>query len=250
MDEQGFEKSERISVNFDLGEMPKYAIIMLASFIIIFAFAGMVRHMIRNSAGLTILLAATGFISLFFTMRFGKEVLKGHFEKYGWFIIPPALAAIFLTSSIKPVVFVILFMIHGLACFFLKTLKNTARLGIELIMLITVLGSLAYGPKTGALLGATAMLMDYALTARFSYFVPITTGAYALIGLLAGNFTGLSITTIGIAAAVIYNVATSFIIVAFMGGQIEKCLRFGVSNIVLNALLFTSVAPWLLQVVT
>ncbi len=250
MEEHGFEKSGRISVNFDVGEMPKYGIIMLASFIATLALAGGAARTARNSAGLTILLALAGFIALFLAMRFGKEFLKGHLGRYGWIVIPPALAATFLASSIKPVVFAILFMLHGMACLFLTPLKNTARLGIELIMLITVLGSLAYGPKTGALFGAAAMLMDYALTARLSYFVPVTTAAYALIGTFAGNFSAYSITTIGIAATVIYNIVVSVIIVAFMGGQIEKCLRFGISNIALNAMLFTSVAPWLLQAVT
>lgn len=247
---RNIEKGERAIINLDTGDVARYSLIMITSFIATIAIATIARHVIRNNLGLTILLGASILISVFLAMRFAQVHVKGYVERYGWFVIPPALAALFMFSSLKPVVFVMLFMAHGLVCFFLKTLKNIARVGIELIMLITILGSLAYGPKTGALLGATAMLMDYILTARLSYFAPITMSSYALIGLLAGNFSAYGITTIGVAAAVIYNAVTTSIIVTFMGGNLDKCLRFGISNIAINAMLFASVAPWLLSIVT
>lgn len=166
----------------------------------------------------------------------------------------PAVAAFMLLATViallspKFVVFAALFTTHILACFFLRTLKNTGRLGIELTMLITVLASFTYGAKTGALLGAAAMLIDYAASMRFSLFMPVTVSTYALIGAIAGNFAGLGITAVGIAAAAIYNIVTSAIIVMFMGGHIDKCARFGLTNIAANILLFTAVAPWLLAV--
>ena len=242
------ERDSRISIGFEISDVIRYPLIVLVSFISTLVVASAMRSIVRNNIVLTILLATALFFSAFFAMRVTKVYLRSYFEKYGLLVIPPALAALFLLSSVKPVVFVVLFMLHGLACFFLRTLKNTARLGIELIMLITVLGSFIYGPKAGALLGATAMLMDYALSARFSYFVPVTTAAYALIGLIAGSFASAGITSVGITATIIYNLVTSFIIIAFMGGHIDKCLRFGLSNLALNFVLFTSVAPWLLSI--
>lgn len=243
-------KSERFELSLELGDVAKYGMVAVGSFIITALLGIWVRSLLRSNIVLTLMLAFVIFTSVFFAMRFAKVYVKGYMERYGWLVIPPALAALFLLSSVKPVVFIVLFMLHGLACFFLRTLKNTARLGIELIMLITVLGSFVYGPKAGALLGATAMLMDYALSARFSYFVPVTTAAYVIIGLVAGSFSPAGITAVGITAAVIYNLATSFIIVAFMGGHIDKCLRFGLSNIALNFVLFTTIAPWLLSILT
>ncbi|MEK6854029.1 MAG: hypothetical protein AABX60_01720, partial [Nanoarchaeota archaeon] len=70
------------------------------------------------------------------------------------------------------------------------------------------------------------------------------------IGLIAGSFASAGITSVGVTATIIYNLATSFIIVAFMGGHIDKCLRFGLSNLALNFMLFTSIAPWLLSILT
>lgn len=243
-------KSEKAAFSFEIGDVPKYALIMIASFILTAILSVWTKSLFKNNLGSIALLGSILFVSAFFAMRFAKVYVKSYVEHYGWFVIPPALAALFIFSSLKPVVFVVLFMLHGLACFFLRTLKNTARLGIELIMLITVLGSFVYGPKTGALLGAIAMLMDYALSARFSYFVPVTTAAYMLVGLVAGSFSSLGIATVGIAATIIYNLVTSFIIVAFMGGHIDKCLRFALSNLALNFVLFTAIAPKLLSILT
>src|SRR3989338_2305356 len=250
MNENTTTERERAAFSLEIGDLARYAWIIAASFILTAILAGGAKSLFKNNVGLSVLLGSILFVSAFFGMRFAKMHVKSYVERYGWFIIPPALAAPFLVSSVKPVVFVLLFIVHALACFFLRTLKNTARIGIELIMLITVLGSFVYGPKTGALLGATAMLMDYALAARFSYFAPITTAAYVLIGLVSGSFSAFEITTVGIGATIIYNLATSFIIVAFMGGHIDKCLRFGLSNIAINFALFTTVAPWLLSILT
>ena len=245
---ESIEKGERFALSLELGDLAKYGTIAVGSFVITALLGIWARSLLKSNIVLTLMLAFVIFTSAFFAMHFAKTHIRRYAQKYGWLVIPSALAGIFVLSSLKPVAFVVLFILHALACFFLRTLKNTARLGIELIMLITVLGSFVYGAKIGALLGATAMLMDYALSARFSYFVPVTTATYVIIGLVAGSFSSAGITAVGITAAVIYNLATSFIIVAFMGGHIDKCLRFGLSNIALNFVLFTAIAPWLLSI--
>ncbi|MBI2176034.1 hypothetical protein HYU40_01635 [Candidatus Woesearchaeota archaeon] len=206
-------KGEGFALSLELGDLAKYGTIAVGSFVITALLGILARNLLKSNIVLTLMLAFVVFTSAFFAMHFAKTHVRKYAKKYGWLVIPSALAAIFAISSVKPLVFVVLFIIHALACFFLRTLKNTARLGIELIMLITVLGSFVYGAKAGALLGATAMLMDYALSARFSYFVPVTTAAYVLIGLFAGAFSSFGITAVGISAAIIYNLATSFIIV-------------------------------------
>ena len=251
MNETGLERTGRVVISFELGDIFRYIAIIIVSFLSTALVSILIKNLMKNNnITLLIILSMVVFVSMFFAMRLGKVYLRSYVERYGWLVIPSALAALFLLSSVKAVVFVGLFVVHALACFFLRTLKNTARIGIELIMLITVLGSFVYGPKTGALLGATAMLMDYALSARFSYFVPVTTASYALIGLFAGSLAGLGITTAGIAATIVYNLVTSFVIVAFMGGHLDKCLRFGLSNLALNFVLFTAVTPKLLSVLT
>ncbi len=140
-----------------------------------------------------------------------------------------------------------LLLLHAATSFVFRELKK-ARIGLELVMLITMLSAFAYGGKAAALIGAGAMLMDYVFSLRFSYFVIVTTTAYALIGLAASFFSGYSITTIGIIAVVLYNAFTSAIIVGLLGGHLDKCVRFWLTNLAINAVLFTTAAPFLLSV--
>ena len=235
------------AISFEASDITRNAAIAAATFILAGLASLWVKELIRNSYGWALALAAAC-VAGFIAMGTARMHAKRLFKKYGFFTVLPALAAVVAVTSVKPVVFLMLFIIHGLSCFFLRTLKNNARVGVELVMLTTVLASFAYGAKAGALLGATAMLMDYALSARFSYFMPVTISTYALIGLFAGSFSSVGITAVGITAAVIYNIVTSFFILTFMGGHIDKCLRFGLSNIAINALIFTTAAPWLLSI--
>ena len=242
------DKNEKIYISLEIGDLTKIIITIVLSFIVTVFIVAWIKHSLKNNfLGITIF-SAIALVSLFFARWIGILPVRSYVERYGLFVIPSIFAGLFVVSSIKPAVFVILFILHGIICLFLRMVKNTMRLGIELVMLITILGSFVYGPTTGAILGVTAMLMDYALTTRFSYFVPVTTGAYAMMGIFAASFLSFGITTVGIAAAIIYNIITSIIIVAFMGGHLEKCLRFGISNIALNVILFTTVVPRLMGV--
>jgi len=226
---------------FEMENVSRYAALAVGSF----AITALVAILMNGAVAV---LAGLGATTAFGT-RMTRISLRNFVRSYGLVVMAATLAALLVTSQLKPGVFALLLVIHAMVSYFVRTLKNMGRLGIELVMLITVLGSFAYGPKTGAILGAVALLMDYVFSARFSYFAPITMTAYALVGLLAANFTSFGITTVGIAATIIYNLVTSLIIIIFARGNPEKCLIFGLSDTVFNLALFTAVAPWLLSVV-
>lgn len=189
-------------------------------------------------------------ISTFLGMKLEGSNFREFIKNYGWIIVTTALIALFLTANIKPAIFAILLLLHAATSVIFRSIKNSSRVSIEFTMLITILASFAYGAKTGAVLGAVSMLMDYAFSARFSYFMPVTIITYALIGFFAASFAGFGITAVGIAATVIYSIVTSTIIILFMGGHPQKCVTFGITDIALNILLFTAVAPWLLSILT
>jgi hypothetical protein len=243
-------ENKKLYVDFEVGNLTKSLSIIILSFVSSALVGLVIKHFLKNSLGVVIFIAIVTIISVFFVMQAARTHVRAYFEVYGWLVIPPALAAIFMISSLKPLAFFVLFLIHALAAIFLRALKNNARIGIEFVLLITVLGSFVYGPKVGALLGPVAMLMDYALSTRLSYFAPVTITSYALIGFLAGSFAHLGIATVGIAAAVGYNIVTAFIILVFMGGNLDKCLRFGFSNVAINAVLFMTVAPFMLSILS
>ncbi len=238
------------AISFELGDVAKKLLMAFGSFMATVMLALFIKHFFRNNVGFAIAMLAVLFFSLSMAVRFARTRIKEYLKGYGWFIIPSALTAILVIASLKPLVFVMLFLLQALTCIFFKELKNNARVGIEFSTLITILASFVYGGKVAALLGPLAVLTEYALTARFSYFTPVTTMAYALIGFFAGNFSGLGITAVGIAAAVIYNIITSVVIVSFMGGHLEKCLRFAFTNIPINIMLFAAVAPKLQSILT
>ena len=171
--------------------------------------------------------------------------VEGKHLKYAALVLGTMLLSGLIFSRNASIISILL-VTHAATSFALRGIKKL-RIGIEMNLLITVLGAFVYGAKVGALLGVAAMLIDYVFSLRLSYFAIVTTAAYALIGFFAGFSTGISITTVGIAAAIAYNISTSFIIVMFMGGHIDKCVRFGLTNIALNAVLFSTIAPTLLK---
>ncbi|MBI3034188.1 hypothetical protein HYY72_03430 [Candidatus Woesearchaeota archaeon] len=153
------------------------------------------------------------------------------------------LAALALS---KYFILALLLLAHAASCFLLKTLKRN-HIGIELTTLITVLSGVAYGAKAGAIIGAAAMSIDYAFSMRLSYFSIITIPSFALVGILAGTFSRVNIFTLGIMLTIFYSIFTGIFILGFMGGHPDKCLRFGITSLGFNALLFSAIAPALLS---
>ncbi|MBI2133134.1 hypothetical protein HYU11_00470 [Candidatus Woesearchaeota archaeon] len=140
----------------------------------------------------------------------------------------------------------ILLAVHSVSCYFLKGLKRN-HIGIELITLITVLAGVAYGAKAGAAFGALSIAADYVFSGRISYFSLVTIPSYALIGVISSLLASTSLPVLGVLMAVIYNVATSIIIFCFLGGDLDKCIRFGVTAVAFNFLIFSSFAGALLS---
>ena len=175
---------------------------------------------------------------------FGME--REDLLKYGGVTVV-ALIIIGLLFSKTFAVLAAFIIVHAVLSYVFKRFKKY-KIGIETVMLITILSAFAYGAKTGAIMGVVAMLIDYVFSMRFSYFVLVTTSTYALIGYTASFFSGVSITIVGMGMVVVYNLITSFIIVNFMGGHISKCLRFGITNLAFNFALFWSIAPFMLKI--
>ena len=166
--------------------------------------------------------------------------------KYGA-VTAVALAVAGLLFSKTFAVLSALIILHAVLSFAFKRLKKY-RIGMETVMLLTITSAFAYGAKTGAIMGAAAMLLDYIFSMRFSYFTIVTTGTYAAIGYAAAFFAQYSIATVGMVMVVIYNIVTTFTIVNFMGGHIDKCIRFGMTNFLWNIALFSSAAPLMIKI--
>jgi hypothetical protein len=226
---------------FGIGNITTHLVVAVACFLLTLLFTAVFKNPLAA-------FPAVG-IAIYAGMKLENSKFKEFLRKYGWIVGTSAIIALFVTSQIKPIIFAALLIIHAATSYIFRTMKNQSRISIEFTMLITILASFAYGAKTSAVLGAVSMLIDYAFSARFSYFMPVTITAYALIGFFAASFTSLGITAVGIASTIIYNAVTSLIIIGFMGGHANKSITFGLTDLALNFVLFTAVAPWLLSII-
>lgn len=174
---------------------------------------------------------------------------KAFFSKYVLVIVPAILVTVGFLSLTKYFLLAFLLLLHIAMSVFLRVLKKN-HIGVEIIMLITVLSGMAYGPKVGAIMGATSMIIDYVFSGRFSYFCIVTIPTYAAIGAISGGAAAANIVTFGVIATIAYNLFTWIFIIGFMGGHIDKCIRFGATDLAFNAVVFSAFAPTLLALMT
>ena len=111
--------------------------------------------------------------------------------------------------------------------------------GIEYILFSTVIVSVSFGPKIGAVMGSLSILANYIAERRISkYFFP-TIIQYILIGYFSYFFRSLDIIILGIIITLIYNVF-SFIFAKLIGANTITLVVFNTVNILFNIFLFTS----------
>ena len=120
--------------------------------------------------------------------------------------------------------------------------------GFELILLVTVVSGIVYGPLAGVIVGCVSITLGYFLSRRLSMFSVVTVPSYMIIGFLASFFADYNIVIVGVGFAVLYNIMVSLIIIPVLGAKPVKCMMFGVTNVLFNVFLFSRFAPWLLEV--
>ena len=121
-------------------------------------------------------------------------------------------------------------------------------LGIELITFATVIFALKYD-LIFAILAALAMVfVSNYLIGRLCPTMLIPMISYALVALLAVLLPG-DVTSIGKICTIVGNIVLHFIYVFIARFRIENSLLYFVINVILNFWLFTTVAPFVIQVV-
>jgi hypothetical protein len=133
---------------------------------------------------------------------------------------------------------------------FLKIVRRS-QIGVEMVMFSTIISGVLYGSKIGAAMGAVSMLIDYAFATRLSIFSIVTIPSYAAVGYIAGLVGGsVGITQLGIALTIIYVIFSNTMIVGLMGGTLSKSLRFAVTDVAFNAVLFSTAAPFVINLMS
>ncbi len=114
-------------------------------------------------------------------------------------------------------------------------------LGIELILFCTVMTSITFGPRFGAVMGGLLMIVNYIAERRASRYFIVTTTLYTLIGYLVYYFRDYDIVLLGIATTILYNFFVTFIIFIFPFGENKTTVAiFNIINILFNIFLFGS----------
>ncbi|MCP3682694.1 MAG: hypothetical protein GY861_08400 [bacterium] len=175
-----------------------------------------------------------------------KKDFRKHKAKY-IFLCAAAIVLLLAVILLKAFVFIVIFIgLNVLMGIFLRAFKRN-HMGIELVMFSTVLSGAVFGAKIGMIVGGITMALDYISSARISYFSIVTIPSYIAAGGLAAllHSMGYGIIFIGISLTLAYNLITNIgIIGGVLGGDILKCLRFSVTNIAFNVLLFWRLAPF------
>jgi hypothetical protein len=145
---------------------------------------------------------------------------------------------------------VLLLAINVASSAFLKEIRRN-QIGIELVMFSTVISGVLYGPAIGAFVGGISMVIDYAFATRLSMFSIVTVPSYAAVGYVAGLVGSLvGITNLGIMLTIAYVVFSNLIIVGVLGGTLSKSLRFAITDIAFNAVMFSAVAPFVINIMS
>jgi hypothetical protein len=161
-----------------------------------------------------------------------------------------ALVIVLLFVFRRYLLLLALLLVNVISSLLLKTFRRN-QIGIEMVMFSTVVSGVLYGPVTGAVIGAISMVIDYAFATRLSFFSIVTVPSYAACGYIAGLVgNAVSITQLGITLTIIYVIFSNVIIVAFMGGTLSKSIRFGATDIAFNVVMFSTVAPAILNIMS
>lgn len=115
-------------------------------------------------------------------------------------------------------------------------------LGIELILFCTVMTSITFGPRFGAVMGGLLMIVNYIAERRASRYFAVTIALYTLIGHTVYYFRNYDIVTLGIITTLLYNLVVTLIIFIFPFGENKTTvLIFNLVNILFNVFLFSTV---------
>ena len=123
-----------------------------------------------------------------------------------------------------------------------------APVNFELVKLSTILVAVSHGLLPGLAVGIASTFFGKVLIGRIDEKLPLSILTISIIAVAAAIFNSVNITTLGITLVFAYNV-TMFVITQVMGGDLAWNLPYEGTNLLFNVLLFTKVAPMLLQVI-
>ena len=154
-----------------------------------------------------------------------------------WLYLLPVLLAVPITGFGEDLIKLLL-----LFCIALGTklaLRNVP--GFELLTLLIVVASRAWGPWAGIYVGVFSILIGDLLSGELS-FTPFNVGAFALVGGLAGLMPWNLVIVVAL-LTLLYDVVTNAIMIFFYGGDLIQGLLFTAMHVFVNILIASKLGP-------
>jgi len=120
----------------------------------------------------------------------------------------------------------------------------SAPINFELVKLFTILTAYNYGLALGLTVGVLSTIIGKVLIGRIDEKLPISVAAISVVAVLAAIFSTADIVVLGIFLVGLYNVSLLTISLA-TGGDIGWNVPYEGTNFVINFILFTRIAPFL-----
>ncbi len=147
----------------------------------------------------------------------------------------------FLGQTLKPFFFIAIFLLlSSVSLIYNRWLKTS--IGIEFVMLSTVLTARVYGPIPGAIVGFVGLTAAEIIGTGFNARTLISLVAIAFIGLITPFFSSMSILAAGIILTLIYDlIIIPFYLLA--GSSPGRSALFVITHIIWNLWVFYVLAP-------
>ncbi len=181
--------------------------------------------------------------------KFNELILVGHKKRYA---ILTALALfsglVLMYIYFRELVVITFFIVLGAASLQYNRFIKTS-LGIELITLGLVISGKLYGPVAALIVGFVGLFFGELLTGSLQHKTIISFIAIAIISLLTGAFSSMSITAMGIWLIVIYDliIIPGYLI---MGSNPLRTAVFAITHLAFSAWVFTTIAPFVYNILT
>lgn len=152
------------------------------------------------------------------------------------------ILTIFFFTFVKQAFFVLIFIILS---FLIKIYQKyiSVQLGIDLILLFTILASIHYGPIIGSITGIFSLFVVTLWNGRFTPSLFFSFFLLAVTSFLAYAWKGMNITLLGIILTIFYDTILVCFHLFFVGGRLHRSLIFASTHIVFNFWLFIIIAP-------
>jgi hypothetical protein len=179
-----------------------------------------------------------------------EQLKRWLWERKGILVLVVAIAIvlIFFWAYIKAIMVMAALILLG----FLSLLYNRViriSLGFELIMLITVLAGVMYGPFAAFFVGATALFAVEVFNQSLQHSTVVSFIGLAVVSFAISYLNEMNISALGIIVTLLYNavIAPGYLL---MGSAPWKTLLFTATDIPFNIWVFLVIAPRLIELLS